>query len=95
MFQLEWLFNLLPPLIQDQSDQPVCYIMWPHDATFSLTSYVPDHEDLCEEQWLVVNFVNLLKAEVTDQQYMVGIVSVVFTVQWSFTAKKDLGLIKI
>ena len=35
---------------------------------------LPDHEDLCEEQRLMAKLVDLLKAEVTDQQYVVGIV---------------------
>jgi len=44
--------------------------MWPHDVTFSLTSY----EDLCEKQWLMAKLVDLLKTEATDQHYVVGIV---------------------
>ena len=41
---------------------------------------LPDHEDLCEEQRLMAKLVDLLKAEVTDQQYVVGIVQ---CVQWT------------
>jgi len=41
---------------------------------------LPDHEDVCEEQWLMAKLVDLLKAEITEQQYVVGIVSVYCTV---------------
>ncbi|XP_065915145.1 vacuolar protein sorting-associated protein 35-like isoform X2 [Dysidea avara] len=53
---LRSLFNLLSPLIQDQSDQ--------------LKEPLHNNEDFCEEQWLMARLVHLLKADVTDQQYM-------------------------
>jgi len=56
--------------------------MWP--LAYQL---LDQNEDLCGEQWLMAKFVDLLKAEVTDQQYMVGIVSFVCTVQWILTTK--------
>ena len=43
--------------------------------TFNFPYQLPDHEDLYEEQWFA-KLLDLLKAEVTDQQYVVGIVSV-------------------
>lgn len=51
----ESLFQLLSPLVQDQSDQP---------------KDPPDPEDFCEEQWLMAKMVHLLKAEAADQQYV-------------------------
>ena len=41
-----------------------------------LLPYQPDPEELCEEQWLIAKLIDLLKADVADQQYVVGIVRV-------------------
>ena len=35
--------------------------------------YQPDPEDFCEEQWLMAKLIHLLKADVADQQFLVGI----------------------
>ena len=40
--------------------------------------YQPDPDDFCEEQWLMAKLIHLFKAEVADQQYMVGIIWFIF-----------------
>jgi len=59
------------------STQGTCMYVISCDLMMWRLSYqLLDHEDLCEEQWLMTKLVDFLRAEVTDQQDVVDIVSV-------------------
>lgn len=62
MLQVDSIMNLVSTLIQDQPDQPI------ED---------PDPEDFADEQSLVGRFIHLLRSEDPDQQYLVGVNSVI------------------
>lgn len=54
---MELILKLVNPLIEDQPDQP------PDDEI--------DPEDFAEEQGLMGRFINLLKSDNADQQFLV------------------------